>query len=232
MARNEFFRDVRRAVSFMAPRVEADAPFTDPGYIEQMLRRTDAWLVPGVVAAFHPEDFADLDEKTREELIRAVTAFLAAARSVPPNLPATKEQRDAGVRPFLQIVQIVQELLRDDWMRAANGLLGEAEAWAQEVGWPSKRYSKVVTEDFIGSYTQDRLVFSAEGAQLALVPVGRFAPGTDGMFDLAVLPAYDSVMAVRQGNRWFLHPLPGDEDRQEWSKEAFLDTSLRLARLP
>ena len=89
-----------------------------------------------------------------------------------------------------------------------------------------------MTEDFIGTYKQERLVFAAEGAQLALVPVGRFAPGTEGLFDLAVMPAYDSVMVVRQGTRWFIHPLPGDEVRQDWSKEAFLTTSLRLARLP
>ena len=216
----------------MAPRVEADAPFTDIRYIEKMLQGTDTWLAQGVVAAFRPEDFLDLDEKTREALTRAVTEFLAAAHSVPPKQPATKEQRDAGMRPFMQIVQIVQGLLRDDWMRASSGLLGEAEAWAKEAGWPCKRYAKAVTEDFIGNYNQDRLVFSAEGAQLALVPVGRFAPGTDGMFDLAVMPAYDSVMTVRHGNRWFLHRLPGDEERQDWSKEAFLNTSLELARLP
>ena len=56
-----------------------------------------------------------------------------------------------------------------------------------------------MTEDFIGQYKLDRLVYSAEGVQLALISVGRYAPGTEGMFDLAVMPAYDSVMVVRQG---------------------------------
>jgi hypothetical protein len=232
MARDDFFRDVRRGVSFMAPRVEADTPFIDTSYIEKMLKRTDMWLAQSVVAAFRPEDFPDLEEKEREQLTRAVSDFVTVARAVAPHGPATTEQRSAALEPFKFIVQIVQRLLRDDWMAACNKLLGEAQQWAKEAGWPSKRFSKDLTEDFIGTYKQDKLVFSAEGAQLALIPVGRFAPGTDGLFDLAVMPAYDSVMVVRQGNRWFIHPLPGDDGRQDWSKEAFLTTSLKLARLP
>jgi len=232
MARDEFFRDIRRAVSFMAPRVEADSPFTDVAYIERMLRGTDLWLAQCVVGAFRPEDFPELDNGTREGLAQAVKEFLDIARTVSPKEPAKLDQRDAAVRPFLHIVQVVQGLVRDDWMRASTNLLGEAEGWAKEEGWPTKRYAKEVTEDFIGKYKQERLVFSAEAQQLALVPVGRFVPGTDGAFDLAVMPAYDSVMVVRQRDRWFLHPLPEEDGRQNWSKETFVDTSLKLARLP
>jgi len=232
MARDEFFRDIRRAMSFMAPRVEADSPLTDATYIERMLRGTNMWLEQGVVSAFRPEDFPDLDTTTREGLVQAVNEFLAVARTVPPKEPAKQDMRDAATRPFVHIVQIVQRLLRDDWMRASANLLGEAEGWAKEAGWPTVRYPKEVTEDFIGRYQLDKLVFAAEGQQLALVPVGRFAPGADGLFDLAVMPAYDSVMIVRKGDRWFIHPLPGEEGRRDWSKEAFRDTSLKLARLP
>ena len=40
MARDELFADVRRAVTFMAPRVQADSPFT-----EHQLHPDDAsWL--------------------------------------------------------------------------------------------------------------------------------------------------------------------------------------------
>jgi hypothetical protein len=51
MARDEFFRDIRRAVSFMAPRVETDSPFLDTNYIERMLRGADLWLSQKVVTA-------------------------------------------------------------------------------------------------------------------------------------------------------------------------------------
>jgi hypothetical protein len=150
---------------------------------------------------------------------------------VNPNEPTRREQRKAALPPFTQIVKIVQGLVRDDWMSASAALLAEAEGWAREEGWPTKRFPKDITEDFIGNYRLDRLVYSAEGAQLALVPVGRFAPGTDGMFDLAVMPAYDSVTVVRDKGRWFIHALSGEEGRQDWSKEAFISKSLQLARL-
>jgi hypothetical protein len=232
MARDEFFRDIRRAVSFMAPRVEADSPFTDTNYIERMLRGVDLWLSPKVVEAFRQEDYPDLEERTRENLVRAVGDFLEVARKVPSNASAAPEQRDAALEPFKHIIQGVQSLVLEDWLRASTALLADAEGWAREAGWPTRRFPKEITEDFIGSYKQERLVYSAEGAQLALLPVGRYAPGTDGLFDLAVLPAFDSVMVVRQSERWFIHPLPGKERRLDWSREAFLSTSLELARLP
>jgi hypothetical protein len=231
MARDEFFADIRRAVSFMAPRVEAVSPFTDTNYIRRMLRGADLWLSREVVDAFRPDDFADVDRGVRDALIKEVNAFRRVAETVNPKEPTKPEQRDAALRPFTRIVKIVQKMVRDDWMSASAALLAEAEGWAREEGWPTRRFPKDITEDFIGNYRQDTLVYSAEGAQLALVPVGRFAPGTDGVFDLAVMPAYDSVMVVREKGRWFIHPLPGEEGRQDWSKGAFITESLKLARL-
>ena len=231
MARDEFFADVRCAVTFMAPRVQADSPFTDTNYIQKMLRGTDLWLTPKVVEAFRPDDFADVDEGLRNDLSKAVKEFRQVAARVNSSEPALPEQRDAALSPFTQIVKIVQVLVRDDWVTASTALLAEAENWAKEQDWPTKRFFKDITEDFIGNYRLDKLVYSAEGAQLALIPVGRFAPGTDGMFDLAVMPAYDSVMVIREKGRWFIHPLPKEEGRQDWSKEAFTNKSLHLARL-
>jgi hypothetical protein len=231
MARDEFFADIRRAVSFMAPRVEADSPFTDTNYIQKMLRGTDLWLSRKVVEAFRPDDFAEVDGGVRDTLKRAVAKFRRVAETVNPSEPTRPEQRKAALAPFTQIVKIVQGLVCDDWISASAALLAEAEGWAREEGWPTRRFPKDITEDFIGNYRLDRLVYSAEGAQLALVPVGRFVPGTDGMFDLAVMPAYDSVMVDREKGRWFIHGLPGEEGRQDWSKEAFLKRSLQLARL-
>jgi hypothetical protein len=232
MARDVFFADVRRAVSFMAPRVEADSPFTDTNYIQRMLRGADLWLNPKVVEAFSPDEFADVDEGVRDALLGAVVEFRRVAATVNPREPALPEQRDAALSPFTHIVKIVQDLIRDDWVSAASALLTKAEDWAKEQRWPTRRFLKDITEDFIGKYKLDRLVYSAEAAQLALIPVGRFAPGTEGLFDLAVMPAYDSVMVVREKGRWFIHPLPGDSSREDWSKGAFVSKSLQLASLP
>lgn len=231
MARDEFFADVRGAVGFMAPSVEADSPFTDTNYIEKMLRSADLWLTPSVVSAFKPEDFADIDEGTRVALSDAVRKFRSVAAQVNPSGPALPEQRDAARPPFKQIVETVQILVRKDWVGASTALLADAENWAREQGWPTKRFPKDITEDFIGKYNLDKLVYSAEGSQLALIPLGRFAPGTHGIFDLAVLPVYDSVQVVRRNDRWFIDPLPNETGRVVWSREAFIARSLLLARL-
>src|SRR5579862_1359818 len=138
MARDAFFRDVRSAVSFMAPRVETDSPFTDGNYIDKMLKGTDMWLAQPVVAAFRPEDFSDLDDRGREELTHAVDEFRTVARSVPAKESAKNGQRDAALQPFKVIVQIVQRLVHADWNLAANKLLAEAEGWAKEADWPCK----------------------------------------------------------------------------------------------
>ncbi len=231
MARDEFIADVRRAVNFMAPRVEADSPFTDTSYIQKMLRGAYLWLNPKVVEAFQPEDYTDLGEGARNAMIKAVDEFRRVAATVKPSEPALPEQRDAALLPFTQIVKTVQAMVLDDWVSASTTLLAEAEGWAKQQDWPTRRFSKDITEDFIGNYRLDKLIYSVEGAQLALIPLGRFAPGTDGMFDLAVMPAYDSVMVVRKKDRWFIHPLSQEEGRQDWSKEAFVNKSLQLARL-
>jgi hypothetical protein len=233
MARADFARNVRGALLFMAPRVEVDNPYTKPEYVEKILRGTDIWLAQGSVEGYRPEDFADLPSQERSSLESAVHDFVAVAKTVAPKAAASREQVEAAVPSFLHIVRVIQGLLRNEWLDAAAQLVAEADEWAHAAGWPTKRYPKEIAEDFIGTYKVDKLVFAAEGSQLALVPVGRFAPGTDGMFDLAVLPSYDSSMVVREGDRWFIHPLPNEEaKRRDWQREVFVETCLELARLP
>ena len=233
MARDEFFADVRRAVQFMAPRVEADSPFTDPEYIRKMLRvgdPLDHWLSSRVVQAFRPEDF--VEDPRGAELADAVTRFRQVAAGVDPTGPVRWDQLDAAIPPFVVIVRTIQDLIREDWLAASNALLDEAEGWAKGQEWPTRRFSRQITEDFVGKYELDRLIYSAEGAQLALIPVGRFVPGTDGMLDLAVMPAYDSMNVIRRKRHWSIEPLPGVKGQEDWSKTAFIAKSLDLARLP
>lgn len=233
MARDEFFADVRRAVQFMAPRVEPDSPFTDPDYIRKMLRMGDPshlWLSSGVVQAYRPEDYAD--DPREAELGAAVAGFREVAAKVDPQGPVRQQQLDDAIPPFVTIVRTVQDLVREDWLLASNALLDEAEGWAKSQDWPTKRYARPITEGFVGRYELDRLIYSTEGAQLALIPVGRFVPGTDGMLDLAVMPAYDSMNVVRRNRQWSIQPLPGEEGQEDWSRPAFIRKSLDLARLP
>jgi hypothetical protein len=231
MAKSEFFSNVRTAVRSLAPRVEADNPYTDSTRLERALRGATVWLTPKAVEGFEIKDFGDLPPGERNALAEHVRKFLKVARTVAPQEAAAPEQLREAVPQFLDIVVAVQKMMRDEWVAAARWLVDQATGWAQARAWPTQRYSRQISEDLIGTYQLDKLVFAVEGSQLVLNPLGRFAPGADGMFDLAVLPVYESVMVVRRGSRWYIHPMPREDNRREWSEAAFVETAGKLARL-
>ncbi len=229
MARDKFFLSVRTAVGTILPRVDAEHNYTEPTELERILRGATFWLTPGSVAGFDAGDFGDFEG--RETLERSVNAFLQEASKVEGNQPATLHQIEAASGPFKVIVGIVGKILLDDWLKAAGTILEQAIHWAEARRWPTKLYPRRFTELLIGTYELNRLVFGVEGSQMVLNPVGRFMPGADGMFDLAVMPTYDSIMIARKKEAWYIHPLPDKSTRLAWSEVAFVEAAEGLARL-
>ncbi len=232
MRRTDFLNNVRESLLFLAPRVEVDNPYSKPDVVENLLRANNGWLTQRAVADFRVEDFNDLPTQQQAVLQQSVDRFSAVARDVQSPQAATTEQRSLALPHFLQIFLITQKMLIKEWLDTATTLVTQAEGWAGEEGWPTKRYPKTIAEDFIGTYQLDKLVFSAEGSQLALIPVGRFAPRCEGIFELAVMPAYDSVMVLRQSDQWIIHPYDDDTAPTPWTKPEFVKQCLTLARLP
>jgi hypothetical protein len=232
MAKDDFFLSVRTAVGTLLPRVDADHPYIDREELASILRGADLWLSRSAVAGFDPDDFDDPDPKIREDLDRYVAAFLEVASQVNPKGPATRAQVEAALPPFLEIASIVREYTLNDWLRVASGLIDEATAWAEAEGWPTKRYTWTLTERFLGTYELDRLIYGVEGSQMALIPVGRYTMSARGAFDLAVMPAYESVM-VRRGpsGKWMIDPLPGENKARRWNSSHFVEVSKKLARM-
>jgi len=231
MPKDEFFQSVRTAVGFLAPRVEADNPLLAPAGLEKGLANATIWLTPKSVEGFDPSDFGDLSQAEQAALVENVERFVDVAGGVPSNQPAQPEEIVKALPHFRDIVSFVQKTMREEWMRAATDLLNEAEGWACAKDWPTQRYPKTIAEDLLGTYELEKLLFAAEGSQLVLNPLGRFAPRSDGIFDFAVLPVYESMMIVRQHGRWFIESPPDRDERREWSEMAFVETALRLARL-
>jgi hypothetical protein len=231
MPKDEFFQSVRTAVRFLAPRVETDSPYLEPEGLERGLANATIWLTPKSVEGFDPADFSDLPSTERNTLVEEIEQFVAAAEDVPSHQPARADQVERALPHFRDIVSFVQRTMREEWVQSANRLLDEAQGWAQARDWPIRRYPKRIAEDLLGTYTLDKLVFAAEGSQLVLNPVGRFAPRTEGIFDLAVLPVYESMMVVRQRGRWFIESPPDRDERWDWSEAAFVETARKLARL-
>ena len=234
MAKEDFLISVRTAMGTVLPRADADHPYPDRENLEEIFRRStsDLWLSRSAVAGFDRDDFQDLNPETRETLDRDVAAFLDVATKVNPKGPATTEQIEAALPPFLEIAEIVRERTLADWIGAARGLIDQADTWARAEEWPIKRYQWKLIDRFLGVYEVERLVYGVMGSQLALIPVGRYSAGSGGAFDLAVMPAYESVTVRRKpSGKWLIGPLPGEATSHRWKRESFVEVSKKLARM-
>ncbi len=231
MSKKSFIQNIRTAVQFLTPRVDADNVFSRPDELRRKLADSPVWLTPHAVEGFNARDFGDLPEPQRAGLARDVEAFAAVAQKVSPKAAATRGQVDSALPRFLNIMSTVRAVVLDDWVRAATALVDQAQAWSDARKWPSRRYQKQISEDFIGTYDLTKLVFAVQGAQLVLSPVGRFTPKSEGLFDLAVLPDYESTIVLRQAGRWRIYSERGEAESRDWSEEVFVETSEGLARV-
>jgi hypothetical protein len=232
MPRREFINDLRRAYSSTEPvSVETDSALVDPAALARTIQKADLWLTPKILENFRVEDFEDLSTEARSKLQDAVSAFQAAASVVPQTAPATKEQAQEAYSRLLQILALVQPALREEWLKDVALLEQETESWCRKQGWPTESRSKRLSETWLGDYVAPKLHFFAFDRPFVLEPVGRFAPGATGLFDLAVIPTYDSAMVSRTAEKWYVHPV-GEGARRPWSEGTFVDTLKRLASQP
>jgi hypothetical protein len=100
---------------------------------------------------------------------------------------------------------------RVKWLRQLEELVGEVEGWAKDLGWQTRRVRKELKDLEIGSYQTQALLLQKETARVLLEPVGRGAPGAEGVVDLYLLPAYDDIASLYYyDGRWNLHyMIPG-----------------------
>lgn len=92
---------------FAHPRVTADSPSIDTATIARTLARAAIWLTPKSVAGFNAADFPELGLDRQRELQSAVQDFLAVARQVPADKPATDEQYGNASVAFLKLLDIL-----------------------------------------------------------------------------------------------------------------------------
>jgi hypothetical protein len=110
MSVRRFYQNVRLARSLLGrSRVAVDDPRgRDAKEMGEGLDRSDMWLTPRVVAGFDPADFEFLDRASQDRLKGAVDSFLAIAREVPLDRPATEEQARDGRRYLEEVVQVLE----------------------------------------------------------------------------------------------------------------------------
>lgn len=98
------------------------------------------------------------------------------------------------------------EKLRMDWLARLSQLVDTIDAWAKELGWSTRRIEKRIEDSEIGPYVAPALVFQEDTSRILLEPIARSAPGTEGVVDLYLMPAWDDIATLyHYGGEWRLH---------------------------
>jgi len=96
--------------------------------------------------------------------------------------------------------------LREEWLKRLDDLINTVDAWAKEEDWVTRRITKKIHDSTIGTYHAPALIFQKETARMILEPIARSAPGTEGVVDLYLMPAYDDVASLfHYDGGWQLH---------------------------
>ncbi len=95
---------------------------------------------------------------------------------------------------------------RNEWLERLDELMTRVRVWAVGSGWRARVIEKLMNDSVLGPYKAPAMLMQRETVEVILDPVGRFAPGTDGVVDLYLLPAYDDIanLYVVEGE-WKLH---------------------------
>jgi hypothetical protein len=121
----------------------------------------------------------------------------------PPSDPeATEAEFDHDVRSRVRPLHA--------WIERLMPLVASVGRWAKELDWSVRQVQKPMNDSQIGNYWVPGLVLQHDTVRVGLEPIGRSAPGTEGVVDLYLLPAYDDIASFYfYNNRWNLHYMAG-----------------------
>jgi hypothetical protein len=95
---------------------------------------------------------------------------------------------------------------RNAWIQRVESLVQQCEQWAKELHWSTRRVEKKLEDVRIGKHRVPALLMQEDTCRVLLEPVGRSAPGAEGVVDLYLMPAYDDIASIYYyADRWNLH---------------------------
>jgi hypothetical protein len=149
----------------------------------------------------HDRGMGGAPGRVRRYVVRArrVDAELMLDWTATPDDPGTaRSELDREVRARLGD--------RDMWIDRVTKLVNQVEAWVKELGWETRRIEKRLDDSRIGTHIVPALLMQKETSRVLLEPVGRSAPGADGVVDLYLMPAYDDIASLYfYDGHWSLH---------------------------
>jgi hypothetical protein len=105
---------------------------------------------------------------------------------------------------------LVRERLKAEWLDCLTTLVESVEGWSRELGWSTRRIEKSLDDSEIGPYLAPALIMQEATTRALLDPIGRSTPGSDGVADLYLMPAFDDIARFyhRDGEWWLYHESP------------------------
>ncbi len=105
------------------------------------------------------------------------------------------------------------DAIREEWIARLNRLVDDVETWAKALDWTTRRIDKPMKDSLIGPYQAPGLLMQKEFTRIILDPIGRATPGSEGLVDLYVMPAFDDIASLYfSDGRWNIHyQLPNAE---------------------
>src|SRR5262249_38546548 len=73
------------------------------------------------------------------------------------------------------------------WLVLLYALIEHVDEWARSLEWVTKKVDKQMEDTEIGTYKAAALVLQKEVTRILLEPVGREAPGAEGVVDLYLM---------------------------------------------
>ncbi len=114
-----------------------------------------------------------------------------------------------------------KEKMRDEWLARLSDLVETVRGWAQELDWSTRRIETKMDDSETGDYKAPALLVQKETVRAILQPIGRSAPGVEGVVDFYIMPAYDDIARLFfYDGRWHLyHEFPGAPDVEPHSRD-------------
>lgn len=133
-------------------------------------------------------------------------------QKTPPD-SAAKEEFEEDVRHRVGLLH--------QWIERLSPLLSSVKTWAEELGWATRIISKPLKDAEIGDYKAPALLLQQDMVRAGLEPIGRSAPGVEGVVDLYLLPVYDDIASFfHYDGKWHLHWQPPAETASVSVREA------------
>jgi len=98
------------------------------------------------------------------------------------------------------------EEVRAEWLTRLNQLISDARTWAEGLDWETRRIEIVLEDSQLGKYKAPALLLQQESLKILLEPIASSAPGTQGVVDLYLMPAYDDIASIYYYEEaWHVH---------------------------